>query len=178
MMPLRPLKKDEVRKELHQFVGFNSQGPRHWRDKKQSMILVTCPSCKKTKPVQCSNIRSRGEKWTARCGDCKRWKGGRSVNVWGYVVRSHRSFSESEQSLLEPMFRQNRKGINCYSILEHRAIMALSLGRPLAGGEKVHHINRNKTDNRRGNLRLVNHHREAVCPRCGWPMEEFDSREE
>jgi hypothetical protein len=34
----------------------------------------------------------------------------------------------------------------------HRHVAARKLGRPLKPGEVVHHINRDKTDNRRSNL--------------------------
>jgi hypothetical protein len=45
-------------------------------------------------------------------------------------------------------------------VLEHRLVMAKSMGRPLRAAEVVHHIDHNKTNNDLSNLQLFASHRE------------------
>ena len=94
----------------------------------------------------------------------KNWKGGK-WNHNGYVVRSASSFSEQDLKILMPMFMRNR------GILEHRAVMALALGRALSKDEKVHHKNGNGMDNKLENLEVWRTSHPAgidvlQCPKC------------
>jgi len=55
----------------------------------------------------------------------------------------------------DPKLFKDKKGYKRFSdsgIPVHRYVAGRKLGRPLKKGEVVHHINRNKTDNRRDNL--------------------------
>ena len=61
------------------------------------------------------------------------WRGGKTINNNGYLIQH----------------------INGYPRLRHRIIMELSLGRKLNKDEVIHHINKNKTDNRIENLMLL-----------------------
>lgn len=97
------------------------------------------------------------------------WNGGHTLDGGGYRKISMWAFPAEHHAILEPMCRSNR-----YDVLEHRAVMAISIGRALLPSETVHHKNADKTDNRRENLELfVSSHgvgikaSDLTCPHCG-----------
>jgi transposase-like protein len=89
-----------------------------------------------------------------------RWLGGVIKNDQGYLYES--------VSTSDPMLTM---AIRAGYVLQHRLVMARSLGRPLTNTETVHHINGKRDDNRIENLQLrqgkhgkgVRH----VCLDCG-----------
>ena len=104
---------------------------------------------------------------TIRGRDHPQYTGG-TINPFGYRVVSYYEFPEEFWDILEPMsVKKNRR------ILEHRAVIAISLGRSLTTSETVHHKNGNKLDNALENLELwLGNHGKGVklkdlkCPHC------------
>ena len=85
------------------------------------------------------------------------WKGGRVDKGNGYMA-----VAVSRESPYAGMI--GRTGY----VLEHRLVMAQSLGRPLRSDETVHHINGIKDDNRPENLQLrQGPHGKNTRHRCG-----------
>lgn len=91
----------------------------------------------------------------------KAWRGGRVAASSGYIAVT----AEADDPIASAMAT-----VTGY-VLEHRLVMAQSLGRPLTKRETVHHINGDKRDNRLENLQLRNgNHGKGVrlaCLDCG-----------
>ena len=98
--------------------------------------------CKVSRLLEKENIvSSRGR--SRRRENHGSWKGGRIKMAQGYMAVLIDADDEMASMRLH----------NGY-VLEHRLVMARSLGRPLTKNENVHHINGIKDDNRLENLEL------------------------
>jgi hypothetical protein len=122
-------------------------------DKKNRDIYIweECPNCHQQRWVAKHRSKKRnhlGVCFRCRClrygKDNPKWRGGYSIDANGYprIVLSPGDF-------FLPMADKYR------SVLEHRLVMAKSLGRNLQSWEIVHHKNHIRDDNRIENLQLV-----------------------
>jgi hypothetical protein len=114
-------------------------------------IWEECPQCHEQRWVP--KHKSKTRKHLGVCFTCShlrygkdnpKWRGGRWVDANGYP----RIILPPDNFFL-PMADKQR------SVLEHRLVMAKSLGRNLHSWEIVHHKNNIKTDNRIENLQMV-----------------------
>ena len=189
MPPLRLLQPSEVRSSQRPWIDWASQASRGG----QNTIRVCCPSCEEWRRVVVGNLRFSIRKgwWTGLCRGCHNrrigrekpgmlgrrgayhpsWRGGRSITSRGYILRSLSTFEEWEQEIQRPMAYDTNGALQ---IMEHRAVMAIALGRPLKSDEHVHHLPPgDRSDNRFENLQLVDHHNRPICLRCGWRMDDL-----
>ncbi|KKL63810.1 hypothetical protein LCGC14_2171380 [marine sediment metagenome] len=125
-------------------------------------VWVSCADCGKERWV---NLR-RGKPRSPRCRSCAAkarplptwnyfksgkdnigWKGGRRIDSMGYI--------RARVYLDSPFYPMVRK-CDGY-VQEHRLIMAEHLGRCLTKDEIVHHLDRNRHNNKIENLKLMNY---------------------
>jgi len=136
---------------------------------RERRIRVSCAKCGVWRLVKCVVLAQyrKGEKNI--CWDCHmklrrerqriRMLEMARKNIYGYVVRAATFFTTDQFEFLKPMMRrstrESKPNVVKWDILEHRAVMALHLGRCLNSDEVVHHKNGIKDDNRIENLELA-----------------------
>jgi len=128
--------------------------------KHRRQIWHACVDCGKERWVYLLH----GEPASLKCGSCAasrrygeanpQWKGGIRHDKKGYIM-----IKLYPDNFFYPMADKG------HFVLEHRLVMAQSLGRCLHPWEVVHHRNGIKNDNRIGNLQLVGdmQHRQTVA---------------
>jgi len=132
---------------------------RQWRERHRHPC-VDCGELCSYNVERCHKCGARRSNKMQGGKDSHSWRGGRQTNTDGYIlvwISPNSSF-----------FSMAKKTRTAY-ILEHRLVMAQSLGRCLHSWEQVHHKNGVKDDNRLENLSLVmvGHKGNIKCPFCG-----------
>lgn len=124
-------------------AGASRRGPRYGATNQRRLRTITCERCGK----EHQHRHSHAPRFcSVRCAQLVR-DGGRYVSTNGYAY-----------------IRHPERG----AVMEHTLIAEQTLGRPLKRTECVHHINGNKSDNRRANLVICtwDYHR-AIHARMG-----------
>jgi hypothetical protein len=99
---------------------------------------------------------SEAAKKAARSGEnSSQWKGGRFTDKNGYVYVMVDRLQSPTREIAAQMTKTRY-------ILEHRAVKAADVGRPLLRTEQVHHVNGVKNDNRLENLSILDSRKHSL----------------
>ena len=141
---------------------------------RMSRVAITCPTCEVKRYVSCGPLgaRLRAGKFTGLCLPCspsaqkREWTTlgpGRKVEPSKGYVRLGRVAISADELWLYDAMRANRT-----FVLEHRMVMARTLGRPLTRNELVDHKDGVKTNNSTDNLRLYRRGMNDDGSGCGY----------
>jgi hypothetical protein len=116
--------------------------------------------------------RNCSVKWMWKNGKANQFvKGGKPSNAFakGYRPWNYKGRTLNSRGYVQIFLPGHEMADKKGYVLEHRLVMAESLGRALTATEAVHHRNGVKHDNRLENLKLVGrayHDGEVTCPHC------------
>lgn len=114
------------------------------------MIRVDCAYCKKSVWRRSHDLKKYGRSFCSRrCQNKYHAKGNTTVKHEGRIGRGERSVR-----LVSCPWEFEDMAWKSGQVLEHRLIMAKSLGRSLLTTEVIHHIDRDSLNNRLENLIL------------------------